>query len=136
VLSNSYDAAWRRNRKNRNLCRDCNNPPEPGRVRCASCSFKHNERSRIDYKINSRGKVIELYGGQCTCCGQTNYKYLELDHVNNDGNLHRKDINRKSSYQYIAKYGSTYDLQVLCANCHRAKTSYGGCTFEDHVLKR
>jgi hypothetical protein len=79
--------------------------------------FKHNERSRIDYKINSV-KVIELYGGQ----GSTN-QLLELDHV----------IRLVTDLLINILQNMALPRPKFYVQTHRAKTSYGG-TFEDRSL--
>jgi polyribonucleotide nucleotidyltransferase len=53
------------------------------------------ERQRIAQK-NRRIKVLEHYGGSCTCCGETRYEFLAIDHINNDGGKHREEMGSKS----------------------------------------
>src|SRR3954454_8102912 len=134
MLSNAYQATWKRNRKNRNLCLDCKNPPEKDRVRCALCAEHHRNKAReaynpigaprrgyitqSKYRTSLREAILELYGNKCICCGQTNKKYLELDHINNDGNLHRRN-GSSAYYRDILTKGSKHPIQLLCANCHR-----------------
>lgn len=85
--------------------------------------------------------TILKYGGKCVCCGNSNFRYLQLDHVNDDGRQHREQMKTKNG-----KYGGTQlwkwlktnnfppALQVLCGNCHTAKSWYGGCLPEDHEI--
>ncbi len=37
-----------------------------------------------------RTQVINSYGGSCVCCGETELVFLSIDHINNDGDKHRK----------------------------------------------
>ena len=90
---------------------------------------------------------VESLGGKCACCGERDHKYLQIDHVNNDGRKHREAIRigRKSKkkqpvpsepYYYGATLSNTDierylnnnpgGLQILCANCNAAKNSNGG----------
>ena len=32
-----------------------------------------------------RALVIEHYGDRCSCCGESEIKFLAIDHINNDG---------------------------------------------------
>ena len=92
-----------------------------------------------------RKEVINHYGGKCTCCGETTYEFLAIDHINGDGNEQRRKIGimrvnknkgiktRQMSYSsgqfihWVIKNGFPKDLQVLCHNCNSAKTYHGFC---------
>jgi len=118
-------------------------PARERRKRCDRCAERHLRHDRDDY-LRRRLRVIAMYGGSCVCCGQTNRKYLQIDHVNDDGCIERKltkslKQNRtiefgKAFYTKLGKSKRRSDLQLLCANCHNAKTRYGGCTVDDHPI--
>lgn len=63
-------------------------------------------------------------------------EFLEIDHTNNNGNTHRKEVGRHL-YKWIIKNNYPRDLQILCANCNRSKGKFGYCphhtTQEDDV---
>jgi len=102
---------------------------------CKDCLLKHNTKGKENYQ-KMRSACIEAYGKHCVCCGLNNPKYLQLDHINNDGEAHRKEVfrgNRKGSMYAWAYHNNFPDiLQLLCGNCHQAKTSCGGCSASDH----
>lgn len=84
-----------------------------------------------NYKRDLRQRVITAYGGKCVCCGEARYVFLELDHVNGDGADHRRQLKGISPekttgmskiYIDLIRKGFPSGCQVLCANCHRAKT--------------
>jgi hypothetical protein len=55
---------------------------------------------------------------------------LQLDHVNNDGNEHRKEVGSAGGdrlYLWLRNHGYPPIMQVLCANCNYAKAHYGFC---------
>lgn len=117
----------------------CIRPALPNRASCSACTERARAKSLETYR-KYRVDVLELYGGSCRCCGNRNMKYLQLDHVNNDGGKERKILpvacRGGRFFQYVLKLGyKRKDLQVLCANCHNAKR-YGGCTREDHPLSK
>ena len=98
-------------------------------VRCPPCNDKARVRARMWYR-ELRQKVIALYGGKCTCCGEAEIDFLALDHVNNDGSKQRKNIGTGSStYRFVLKNRPT-DIQILCHNCNCAKAFYGVCPHE------
>jgi len=89
-------------------------------------------RDRLKLKL----EMIEAYGGKCTCCGESNYKFLALDHVNNDGNIHRKKLAAERGIKKVrcdtiwreARRNNFPDsYTILCMNCNYAKSAYGIC---------
>lgn len=119
------------------LCRYCCKLPRvETKSMCEICLPKHKEKERRRYQ-EIRAKCIVAYGGKCRCiyCHQTNEKYLQLDHINNDGAAHRRQIaldRGGSMYMWAFRNNFPNNLQLLCANCHQAKTIANGCTFQDH----
>ena len=67
------------------------------------------------------------YGGKCACCGETQLEFLTIDHKNNDGNKHRKEIKNANIYAWAIRNNYPPVLQILCHNCHGAKSFYGEC---------
>ena len=67
------------------------------------------------------------YGGyRCACCGETIEAFLSIDHVNNDGAHHRRLVDRRKIYKWLARNGYPKDFQVLCMNCNFGKARNGG----------
>lgn len=73
--------------------------------------------------------VLNHYGHgnpHCKICGIKNVQYLCLDHINGDGNKHRKEISRGSAgynmYRWIQKNNYPDGFQVLCFNHNFAKS--------------
>lgn len=121
------------------LCRTCCKAKQVvDSTQCEECLALARERGVKQYQI-WRLACIEAYGGECSCCGKTNPKYLQLDHIANDGAAHRKELVKQgrggNTYKWAFKNGFPPILQLLCADCHQAKTFYGGCTEADHPLK-
>lgn len=86
--------------------------------------LKNRERVRTKRLI-----VMDHYGGKCVCCGENIIEFLTIDHINNDGYVHRKIIGKCSLilYNWIIKNNFPKDLQILCYNCNMAKGRYGVC---------
>lgn len=96
--------------------------------RDAEFKTRHAADARIRYRL-LRAEVIAAYGSQCSCCGESESIFLELDHRNGDGANHRKRIGRGSTaiYQWARKHGFPKDiLQLHCANCNQGKVRNGG----------
>ena len=64
---------------------------------------------------------------KCQCCGETEYDFMTLDHINNDGGKRRKESKQESNpVGFILEYYRKYkkypeDWQVLCMNCNHSK---------------
>lgn len=89
--------------------------------KCITATTKSNRKIRLE--------VLEHYGKICKCCGVTNYEFLTLHHVNNDGATHRKEIGAHI-YRWAKKNGFPNSLEVNCMNCNWAKGKYGYCPHE------
>lgn len=130
------------------LCTQCGkNSPPGGKLQCAECRerARTNRAGRpasvtgrvgnVRYRIQLRRDAFAAYGGKCACCGEDTWQFLGLDHINNDGRAHRLAIsNGKASYLFylrIKQAGYPSGIQVLCANCHRAKTVYQTCPHKE-----
>ena len=91
---------------------------------------EHQEEQR-EFRATQRKDVIERYGGKppkCACCGETIYEFLCIDHVNNDGAKHRKEIGGHSrTNEWLIKHNYPDGFQVLCYNCNMAKWLCGEC---------
>ena len=76
---------------------------------------------------------LERLGGQCVCCHEKEPSFLAIDHINNDGRKHRKDIGRKMIYGWLIKNNFPPGFQLLCHNCNMAKAILGACPHKTAV---
>lgn len=91
---------------------------------------RHRQR-RAAWRWRKRLEVIALYGGKCKCCNETTKEWLQIDHVNKDGKLHRAEVGRSIKLlRNLLRYPDKYKIRLLCANCHFAISSYGRCPHE------
>jgi hypothetical protein len=101
---------------------------------CKGCCRK--EASTELAKTRQKGKrqrvrmeVLIHYGGnppQCKCCGEKQYEFLSIDHINGGGNRIRRELGNGHLFNKIRR-DYPKDLQVLCYNCNMAKGFYGEC---------
>jgi hypothetical protein len=72
-----------------------------------------------------RSLAINVYGGCCAWC--KGVSELQFDHVDGNGNSHRKKESHKEMYKRIARTGvlKDYRIQLLCKYCHKSKTTLG-----------
>ena len=71
---------------------------------------------------------------KCMCCGESNYIFLTLDHVNDDGAQHRKEVGSAGAKTWLDLRKREYPegYQILCYNCNcgRAKNK-GVCPHKE-----
>ncbi len=95
-----------------------------------SLEYVEAERKRgRDYWEKRRHECFMAYGGYiCACCGETEPKFLSLDHTNNDGSAHRKEIGNRGSgiFTWLKKNGYPLGYQILCMNCNHGKSRNNG----------
>lgn len=96
---------------------------------CKPClAIQHNIQKQI-----LKQKVIDEYGGKCTCCGEDNSIFLSIDHIDDSGSKHRKSLSLcnptgNTFYRWLRKQGYPKEnYQLLCFNCNFAKHVLGKC---------
>ncbi len=82
---------------------------------------RHKEINRLQ-----RNTVIFHYGGKCACCGEVKIEFLCIDHINGNGNSHRKEIGN-NIYRWLIDNNFPQDFRVLCHNCNMSLGLYGYC---------
>ncbi len=87
-----------------------------------------------NYRKNAarrRREAIEKLGGRCECCGETEYKFLAIDHIHG---LHYRD-RTESGNALVNKVRTNPNAEelyrILCHNCNSATAYYGSCPHND-----
>src|SRR4051812_571025 len=99
---------------------------------CDPCNITRKQQHKM-FRADMKQQAVDAYGGKCACCGDARIYYLQIDHINGGGNAHRRELGMTSNslsgtysgyqfYMRMKKLGWPPILQVLCANCHNAKT--------------
>jgi len=102
------------------------------RPHCKPC---HLVNGRREYHT-LRYRALVAYSGKvpkCACCGESEYGFLAIDHINNDGADHRKTLNSKNIVHWLSRNKFPPGFQVLCHNCNTAKGIYGRCPHQGEV---
>ena len=127
-------------------CKHCNQDFYSTRSdaeRCKACRKKYLQewrkkpatiRRKKELHRKLREKAFAGYGGCCQCCGEKNFEFLALDHVNGGG---RKEREKLSTHQIARKvinqnFPDTY--RVLCHNCNQSIGWYGYCPHQKKNL--
>jgi hypothetical protein len=96
---------------------------------CNACYLRKNH-------LLIRMKVLKYYGGdppKCACCGETEYKFLAIDHINGGGLKQRRETKTHNLESWINKSKYPAGFQILCHNCNAAKGFYGECPHKTNV---
>ena len=77
-------------------------------------------------KRNYKDTVLNHYGKECVRCGFTDYRALQIDHIDDNGAEERKTLGGKQFsgwrfYEYLIKNNLPDGYQTLCANCNNIK---------------
>lgn len=87
----------------------------------------------VKLRKSTRDQVFEAYGGfVCACCGETEPKFMTIDHIHNGGNKHRRELATKIGrggtpfFAWLRREGFPPGYQVLCRNCNWGKHANGG----------
>lgn len=102
--------------------------------------WKHQDK-RLEYgrrkHAETRRRCIVEYGGVCVCCGETDYKFLTLDHIKDrreDPNGERIAGGRGGQplYAWCIRNDFPPGLRVLCYNCNCGRAAnHGVCPHEE-----
>ena len=121
-------------RKASHKCERCGHVLPDGHqfVSCDPCRAKRREYGRLTRGValplrrqkylELRIEVLQAYGGKCACCGETEQVFLEVDHIDGGGTKHRHSIGKMNLYHWYKANGYPAGHQILCSNCHKAKT--------------
>lgn len=126
----------RQKRRLLGLCIGCGKVPHHSR--CPTClqknkSGKGNSRRSRKWRLKIRLQVIGHYSNRtyrCACCGESDFRFLQVDHTENNGRSHCRDAAISSSHsllRWLITNGFPPGFQVLCGNCNHARAIYGQC---------
>jgi hypothetical protein len=123
---------WKNRR--RGICTVCGR--RQAMAACTRCQICRRHKLRPTMRArtlviarNSKRKVtdevFQAYGGyRCKCCGETERLFLSIDHINNNGAQHRRELGIYSGTQFhywLRRNKFPPGFQVLCANCQIGK---------------
>lgn len=131
-------------RNARGICKSCgkNKIAKRSVTRCNDCLSRESARNgeqQVRQNANSRAyyqrlrlQVIDHYSAGtrcCKCCGENELLFLTIDHINNDGALHRQVFGVKGGiplFRFLIKNNFPEGFQILCWNCNYGKHLGGG----------
>lgn len=94
---------------------------------------RKNESARNSDKRVRWSLKMEVIGahskdGRCVCCGESDPRFLTLDHIDGGGKEHREEVGHSNKlYRWLRRNGWPAGFQILCWNCNSGKGIYGVC---------
>jgi hypothetical protein len=95
--------------------------------------YQKNRDKQIAYhKARTRAirlEVLTHYGLFCSCCGEQDWEFLTIDHIEGGGNIHREELKvfGTNFYFWLKKNNFPSGYRTLCFNCNCAMGSLGYC---------
>jgi hypothetical protein len=106
------------------------------RQECKKC-FNSITNNKCTLANKLRKEILSLLGNCCCVCGYDKLSCLDIEHINEDGNIHRTNFPHRHLYlKNIKDTIDSGDYQLLCKNCHSIK-NFSNTTFnEEYELRR
>lgn len=86
--------------------------------------YKSRQKDKLMHaKLHRRTReaVIDKLGGACVICGFSDYRALQIDHVNGGGTSDRKLHGHRYGFLRRVLKDNNNTYQLLCANCNWIK---------------
>ena len=97
---------------------------------------RQNANSNTRARLRLRAEMLEAYGGQCACCGETEEHFLTLDHIHGVPDHHRwpsgKRVTGLTLLRKTKKEGWPDAYRILCWNCNCSIGIHGFCPHQPH----
>lgn len=74
-----------------------------------------------EHNLRMRKAVIALLGDKCAKCGFSDWRALQVDHINQRAPHEDKSNSMKKFCQILNGKRAVTDYQLLCANCNTLK---------------
>lgn len=120
-------------KKIKSKCKDCYNQylTEYNRKFKKENPEKAKRQLTLGYarKRKLRNKILSYYSRgtmRCEICKEWRPEFLSIDHINGDGNEHRKSVSTANLWAWIVKNNFPENMfRVLCNNCNTSSGYHG-----------
>ena len=111
---------WRRNYylKNKDKIQESN-------LKWRIKNYDHWKKKNWEYRQKTikklREAIFKRYEAHCNNCNFSDWRALQIDHINGGGNEHRRQSKDAIPYLKSILNDKKELFQILCANCNRIK---------------
>lgn len=121
------------------------------RAHCRDCrqeyakKWRSTEHGKLVSRIQSRKyhpllaarmrlKVLDHYGHACACCGESNERFLTVDHIAGCGKELRKQQGSGTKlYKWLVRNKMPHGYRILCFNCNCSRRGDSLCPEGSHT---
>lgn len=109
-------------RTNSHTCAGCKRASDLMRKKTAGAA-RNREKSRA-YNERLKDQVFSHYGKSCSLCGFSNMDALTIDHIDQNGAEHRRELKGSRqgggmmTYRWLVKNSFPGGFRTLCQNCN------------------
>lgn len=92
-------------------------------------------RRSKEQRDNAKEQVFSYYVSVCNCCGESEKKFLSVDHTEGKGRQHRATMGTQTINVWLVNNEFPEGFQVLCYNCNCGKrVNNGVCPHQETPL--
>lgn len=81
IEGNTYPSDWKHGNQ---MCKFCR------QEECKNITPEKKSEYGFASRLKAKAETLDIYGNKCVCCGETNWQFLTIDHINNDGKKTKK----------------------------------------------
>lgn len=71
--------------------------------------------------------VLDYYGGKCECCGESEPKFLTVDHIEPIASYKKRvELGHTRMYSWLVLNNFPPGYRLLCSNCNHGRARNGG----------
>ena len=111
-------------------CKHCMKVPH----KLSPAAIEHRNTYKREKRAQLRLETLIHYSNglmKCSCCGESQERFLTLDHINNDGWKDKRKYGR-SVMDMVKKQSYPEGYQILCYNCNCGRAhNKGVCPHEE-----
>jgi hypothetical protein len=124
-----FAATYKKNGSAHKCCEKCRAKSQRYQATSVAKDPTANAEYQRELRRRRREDALTAYGGRCTCCGETAYEFLTIDHPDGGGRKEREGLHMWGSafIGHLARQGYPPGYRVLCHNCNSAYGYYGYC---------
>jgi len=139
-ITNMYQYLKRNNYPNgyQVLCSNCNikkikiNAREKGKFGTKSQKYRYKYKENLKFEVFSHYSINTQIKCLCKNCNESDIDKLCLDHINNDGAQHRKELKKiglvgSNIYLWAKQNNYPKIFRIFCHNCNQSLSNYGYC---------
>jgi len=114
------------------MCKKCMKKYYHDRWRDVSAPDRERSRKRYrEWFYGIKKEIFDHYGRICVCCGEDNWEFLTIDHINGGGTKHRKTLGGGTAFfKWLRDNNFPPEYRVLCINCNFSMGRFGYCPHE------